>query len=81
MEVLEEAAVPGVGDQDPVELVRGGARQRERRSLVERRSIRTTCEPPHVASARRRAPPRSFPRLFHRQLFHPPALVLQTSSA
>lgn len=29
MEVLEEAAVPGADDQDPAELVRGGARQRE----------------------------------------------------
>lgn len=48
---MEEAADPGGEDQTPGEPVRAGARQREAEPL-ERRSIQTTCEPPHVASVR-----------------------------
>lgn len=68
----EAAAVPGVDDQTPGEPVHGGARQREA-EFLERRSIQTICEPPHVLcqSVRRRIPPRSF---------HSPGLVLQMSS-
>lgn len=57
----EEAAVPGGDDQTPGEPVRVGARQR-RAELQERRSIQTTCAPPHVACARRRIPPQQLSR-------------------